>query len=139
MENKLLAGFARVDITPAESVPLAVSYGINSPYAANSILTRNGMKADSLDLPLYALSIGDVGFVFAAYEMFDTNGKYIRDNSPFETTVIATCANDQNSYIPSAYGFIYGCYEKDLCFFRPGTGERMAEVYVDMLKQLHEQ
>lgn len=117
-------------------VPLAVSYGINSPYAANSILTRSAMKQDALTLPLYAVSIGDVAFVFAPYEMFDTQGKYIRDNAPFDTTVIATCANDHNSYIPSSYGFVYGCYEKDLCFFRPGTGECLAEEYLDMLNRL---
>jgi len=82
--------------------------------------------------------IGDVGFVFASYEMFDTNGKYIREHSPFETTVIATYANDQNSYIPSSIGFGYGCYESDLCFFKPGTGEKLADQYVQMLQNLTE-
>lgn len=56
-------------------IPLAVSYGINSPYAATSIVSRYAMKADHLDLLMDAVTIGDVGFVFAAYEMFDTNGK----------------------------------------------------------------
>ncbi len=119
-------------------VPLAVSYGINSPYAANSIVRRSAMKEDSLDILMDVACIGDVGFVFASYEMFDTNGKYIREHSPFETTVIATYANDQNSYIPSSIGFGYGCYESDLCFFKPGTGEKLADQYVQMLQNLTE-
>ena len=117
-------------------VPLAVSYGINSPYAANSILARNAMKQNELCIELNVLGVGEVAFVFAPYEMFDTQGKYIRDHSGFETTIIATCANDANGYIPSEFGFEYGCYESDLCFFKAGTGEYLADLYVDMLSNV---
>lgn len=119
-----------------ESIKVADAYGFNSPYAAGSLIGRYTMKMDAIPMPLYAFSIGDVAFITAPYEMFDTNGKYIRDNSPFDTTIVATCANDQNGYIPSAYGYIYGGYEADTTYFKPGTGERYANIYVEMLKNL---
>lgn len=120
------------------SVELAESYGFNSPYAAGAMFGRYHFPSDTLPMPMYAISLGDVAFATAPYEMFDTNAKYIRDNSPFETTVVATCTNDQNSYIPSAYGFIHGCYEADCSLVRPGTGERYACKYVQMLRTLYE-
>ena len=119
-----------------ESIKVAEAYGFNSPYAAGALIGHHTMKADAIPMPLYVFSIGDVAFVTAPYEMFDTNGKYIRDNSPFDTTIISTCANDQNGYIPSAYGYIHGCYEADTTFFAPGTGEKYANIYVEMLKSL---
>lgn len=119
-----------------EAIKVAVAHGFNSPYAAGSLLGRYVTKADAIPMPLYAFSIGDVAFITAPYEMFDTNGKYIRDNSPFDTTIVSTCANDQNGYIPSAYGYIYGGYEADTTYFAPGTGEKYANIYVEMLKAL---
>ena len=119
-----------------ESIKVAEEHGFNSPYAAGALIGHHTMKADAIPMPLYAISFGDVAFIAAPYEMFDTNGQYIRDHSPFETTIISTCANDQNGYIPSAYGYLYGGYEADTTFFAPGTGEKYASIYVDMLKAL---
>lgn len=119
-------------------VALSNQYGINSPYAAGAMIGHYEAPFDSIDNPLYAFSIGDVAFVTAPYEMFDTNAKYIRDFSPFPMTIVASYANDANSYIPSAYGYIHGCYEADQSWYRPGTGEKFARIYVNMLKALYE-
>lgn len=118
------------------TVHLSESFGINSPFAANAMISRYNATEDTVTMPMYAISIGDVALITAPYEMFDTNAKYIRDNSPFETTMIVTCANSQNSYIPSAYGFIHGCYEADCTRVYPGTGERYANLYIDMLNEI---
>lgn len=118
-------------------IPACDAAGINSPYTANAIVRKHNMKQEKIDVPMYAISIGDLALVTAPYEMFDTNAKYIRDNSPYKMTFVVSCANDADSYIPSAYGYIHGGYEADNCWFAPGTGEVFANIYVEMLRKLH--
>lgn len=88
---------------------------------------------------LCAFSFGDVGFVNAAYEMFCSNGKYIKENSPFEMTFVTTYGLSCGSYIPDAATFAYDCisYEESSCVYPEGTGEVLAETFVDLLNQLH--
>ena len=119
-------------------IKMGEPYGIHSPYHANAIVWKADL-GEYLDVDMYAFSIGDLAFVTAPYEMFDTNDKQIRDGSPFPMTFVATLANSVSSYIPSAYGYQYGCYEADCGRFHPGTGEVLAEKYVDMLKAIYEE
>ena len=115
----------------------AQPYGINSPYHANHIIRRAAMTGD-VELTLGAGCAGDLGFAFLPYEVFDTNGKYIKEHSPFAMTFILECANGMNNYIPSARGFEHGCYEADSSNFQPGTGEKAADAALDLLNKLHE-
>jgi len=100
-----------------------------------------GTKADesgTLDLAIFAFSIGEVAFVTAPYEMFDTNGREIKDGSPFETTFVVTCANFAHSYIPSAIAYEYGGkYEIGISKFQQGTAELLVKEYLSMLNQLY--
>ena len=91
-----------------------------------------------VELTLGAGCAGDLGFAFLPYEVFDTNGKYIKEHSPFAMTFILECANGMNNYIPSARGFEHGCYEADSSNFQPGTGEKAADAALDLLNKLHE-
>jgi len=118
------------------SCELAQPYGINSPYAAGSFIGRAESPHKGHYTPFTAISFGDLAFVAVPYEMFDTNAHYIREKSPFPMTVIASCTNDANSYVPSAYGYIHGCYEADCALFKPGTGEVFAYTMVRMLRSL---
>ena len=68
---------------------------------------------------------------------FDTNCIFIKDNTPFEMTFVVTYCNGHECYIPSQLGFDNGCYEKDNGFFVAGTGEKLADTYVEALKELH--
>ena len=114
---------------------MALGYGIklNSPYHASAIVSRAGM-ADSKSFPIRAFSFGDVGLVAFPGEQFDTNGKFIKDNSPFEMTIIATKANGENGYFPSQFAFdVSGGYECDTTTYVPGTAERLADQYLEML------
>ena len=124
-----------------QSILYSESKGLHSQYQANYILLRQQMYDEGTrfrEVPVFAFRVGDVGFVAASYEMFDTNGKYIRDFSPFAATVVATCANAYNSYIPSAYGCLNDCYEADVSLVPPGTGERLAQKLVKMLESLND-
>jgi len=45
-------------------------------------------------------------------------------------------ANGSHNYISSAEGFDYNCYEANTCRYVKGTGEALAEEYVNLLNQL---
>lgn len=76
-----------------------------------------------------------VGFAAAPYEMFDTNGMFIKENSPFAHTVIATLSNYSHGYFPSDFTFETGSYEVDTTRFVRGTAERLADQYIAMLTE----
>ena len=67
--------------------------------------------------------------------MFDTNARYIKENSPFEKTIVMSCANGANSYLASEFTFSHGSYEVDSRQFAKGTAEMMVENHVQMLKE----
>lgn len=113
-----------------------LQYGINGPYHANAIVSK-ASKGSSESFALYAVSFGDVGFACAPYEMFDTNGTFIKDNSPFPVTFIAECANGANGYFPSAIAWDNNGYEVDTCKYMKGTAEKLADRYVAMLDSLY--
>jgi len=117
------------------SIQMGEPYGIHSPYHANAIVAR-AQSGENLSMDVYAISAGGISFVTAPYEMFDTNGMYIKDNTPFDMTFILCYANDHNSYIASAEAFDYGCYEADIRRYAKGAAEELAELYVSMLKDL---
>lgn len=108
---------------------------VHSNLAVGNMNMRNKM-GDSTDFEICALSIGDLGFVIAPYEMFDTQGMFIKENSPFKMTFIMGYANDMNFYMPSELSFENGCYEVDNSYYIKGTAEALADRYVAMLQQL---
>ena len=61
--------------------------------------------------------------------------QFIRNNSPFPVTFVVTCCNAVNAYLASKLAFDYGCYEKDNRNFVRGTAEKVADLYVAMLKE----
>ena len=117
---------------------MAKPYGIHSPYHAGAIIARRSMPATK-EMTVYAVSVGELGFACAPYEMFCDNGQFIKENSPFPGTFLVTCCNATNAYLASKLAFDYGCYEKDNRRFVRGTAELIADHFVSMLKQLKEE
>ena len=108
-----------------------------------NIVTANPKKSGAVvpTIPLYAFSIGEVAFVTAPYEMFDANGKEIKNGSPYETTFVITCANAAVKYIPSYEGFEYNgviSYGGNATQYERGTGELLVGKFLEMLNALHE-
>ena len=110
-------------------------YGIESPYHASAIATR-ASQGKTVSFPIYATRIGDFAFTNVPLECFDTNGDYVRQNSPTKYTFFIGYSNQHNGYLPSQYGYEYGCYESDIGTFKPGTGEVLASKLVDLLNEL---
>ena len=133
---ELRQAWDRGEITTDELKLKGGSYGLDlhSPYHAYAIYARSQLEK-STTYTLWAYSFGDVGFAAAPYEMFDTNGMIIKENSPFTYTVIATLSNYSHGYFPSDFTFDTGSYEVDTTRFVRGTAERMADAFVQMLDE----
>lgn len=87
------------------------------------------------DIPLMAMRLGDVGFISAPYEMFDDSGMFVKENSPFDMTVVIAYTGT-HAYIPTAECIEHGCYEWECGYYEKGTAEALADEFVALLKQL---
>ena len=93
----------------------------------------------SLPLELSVLAFGNVALVGLPTEFFTALGRNIKERSPFEHTVIVTLAGHDVGYIGERQNYDEGGYEMTSSIVAPGTGERIADTAVDMLKQAHGQ
>jgi neutral ceramidase len=88
---------------------------------------------------IQAMVIGDVAIVGVPAEFFTKLGLDIKNRSPFRHTYIAELANDWIGYIPDQDAFKLGGYQVWTGFHsyaEPGTGERMVDAVVEMLREL---
>lgn len=116
---------------------MGMPYGITSCYHAISIV-GNSRLAETIPVHVFVYSFGAVAFAFAPIEMFDTNGMYIKEKSPFDMTFICGYANYCQGYMPSAIAGANSGYEVVTAIFAPGNAEPLAEKIVEMLKELHD-
>jgi len=106
--------------------------------------TRHKKDGSCLSMELNAISLGDIGFVTAPYEMFDTHGKQIREASPYGTTFVLTYANGRFGYIATEETWNYTtadgriAWELVLGYVTKGTGEQLVQKFVAMLKGLQD-
>jgi neutral ceramidase len=88
---------------------------------------------------LQVMRVGDVAIVGVPAEYFTQLGLDIKNRSPFRHTIIAELANDWIGYLPNLEGHKLGGYQVWTgyhSYAEPGTGERMADETVAMLKEL---
>ncbi|HAB19624.1 MAG TPA: hypothetical protein DCE44_24725 [Verrucomicrobiales bacterium] len=86
-----------------------------------------------------ALRIGDLALVGVPAEYFTQLGIDIKNRSPFRYTYVAELANDWIGYLPNFEGHKLGGYQVWTGFHsyaEPGTGERIADVAVELLREL---
>lgn len=107
---------------------------IESPYHANAVVGRASNTIYSFEIN--AITIGDVSFVTAPFEMFDTNGEYIKDNKTNNMTFVLAYTNGKIGYVPSAYGHAYTCYESDTTKTSQGDGEKIAGALVSLANDI---
>ena len=113
----------------------AKSAGFISVYDARSIVTRSKLPKTQ-QIKLGALSIGDVSFIFASFEMFSETGRYIRENSPYDMTFICTLSLGSHDYIPSDIGFELNCYEAYTAHFEQDTAKNIADQFIATLTKM---
>lgn len=117
------------------ATPIAKELGFASIYEARAIYGRSKLP-ETQDVELAAMTLGEISFVFASFEMFSDTGRYIREHSPFVTTFIATQSMNTHSYIPSDIAFKIGCYEAYASQFQQGTAKLIADTYINTLKEM---
>ena len=127
--------FYREGHTTAETKPFAEALGLASYYHASNILMRQSTP-DTYSFTISAVVMGQLGWVLAPGEYYDSTMKYIRDNSPCPFTFTVGWNSGSYSYYPSLEGWEYGSYETDTARSAPGTAEGIADCLLDMLKSL---
>jgi hypothetical protein len=96
------------------------------------VLTR-AQLGPTIDMETNVIRIGGIGFITGTYEMYAESGKYVRDNDPYEASFIIM---GNNSYVASEAAFDIGTYEAVTGLYARGTAEKMAEHYVQLLKDI---
>jgi len=119
----------------AEAKAAAKSHGFSSVYEVTAILNRMHFS-DTRSIELKTLAIGDVSIIFAPYEMFGASAMAIKENSPYPMTFIVSCSQNHVGYLPSLLGWQLRCYEAQITRFEKGTAEKLAEEYVDILREM---
>lgn len=115
---------------------MGLPHGITSAYHALAIIGNAKREEPTIPVYIYVFSLGDTAFAFAPIEMFDTNGMYIKENSPFDMTFICGYANYCQGYMPSKLAGEHSGYEVLTSIFAPGNAEPLAEKYVQLLQEL---
>ena len=130
-------GFANQKMTYATNKKdLDKTEGFNGRFEQKWIGIRSKLPA-TRDMVLRAVTVGNLGFVFAPYEMFGEQGRYIKDHSPCDVTLVATCGEGDNSYLAASKGgFEYNSYEAQVCYYAEGVAEQAAKDFVDILTVL---
>jgi hypothetical protein len=96
-------------------------------------------RGQSRETWLQVLRIGDVAIVGVPAELFTQLGLDIKNRSPFRYTYVAELANDWIGYIPNLEGHKLGgyqCWTGFHSYAEPGTGERLVDEAVNMLKEV---
>ena len=117
----------------SKAMALGTSGEIHSVYHATAILSK-AKEGPTKEMPVIAISFGDVAICGGQYEMFDTNGMEIKEGSPFAMTFVAHMANGTQGYVPSALSYKNGCYSADITRYAPGSGEELRDTFLQMLK-----
>ena len=115
---------------------LLAKYGLTSREAEG--INRRSHKGKTVDVPFTAISFGDIGFASAPYEMFDTNGKEVRDGSPFKMTFVLSYTNGGFGYVPSALAFPNKGYEVYITWFAEGSAEEFSAEMVRLLRMCND-
>ena len=130
--GELWAMFQSVGYAAANT--MARNEGFKSIYECRSLVMSANFPATK-NVNINVVSVGGVSFAIFSGEMFSSTGRYIRENSPYGMTFVATCANGYNGYFPDERGYGYGCYEAYSSYVAKGTAEQIGEKYIEMLKE----
>ncbi len=99
------------------------------------VFERNG-KPHEVEVQAIALG-NEVAWVALPGEVFTELGLAIKQDSPFPCTIVAELANALVGYIPSRRAYPQGNYEVVSARCAEGSGERLVDAAVTMLKALH--
>lgn len=105
---------------------------------AFKVLDVEARKGEPNEVEVQVITLGDkYAWVSLPGEIFVELGLAIKQDSPFEHTIIAELANGIIGYIPSRRAYAQGNYEVVSARCAEGSGEMLVDAAVKMLKELH--
>lgn len=133
--NEIVA-LAQAQSKSSDDVKAKISeYGFYNYYEASGLAGRAKAPATG-SFPIGAISIGNVGLVFFAGEMFGAQGAQLKSESPMDMTFVITCSEDDQGYFPTEIAKTESFYEYDQTKYAMGTGEAVAKRFVEILTSL---
>lgn len=113
--------------------------GIATIYECMFILNRYGMGQYERR-NIAAVSIGNIVFGVADYEMLSATGRAVKDagNEKFDLTFMCPYSNGMSSYIAADYCFDNGGYEVYSTMYVRGTAEKIADGIIELIGELAE-
>ena len=112
-------------------------YGFSLYYEAAGLVSRAG-SPETGNFDINAMTIGNIGFVFAPYEMFSSHGKQIKTTSAMDMAFIITNSEGDQGYIPDENACEHSYYEYDIAKYSRETGTELANRYVEILNALQQ-
>lgn len=105
-------------------------------FAEPGMIIRRSTFAETEQMPLATVALGDLAFGFFPFEMFNTNGKQLRAASAFPMTFPCGYSLTYLGYMPSCTAVPHGGYEVFMCRYVPGTGEQVVLKLAAMLQEM---
>jgi neutral ceramidase len=105
---------------------------------ANRLLDLAPREGKPIPAEVQVITLGqDVAWVGLPGEVFVELGLALKKRSPFRHTIIATLTNGNWGYIPDRRSYAEGNYEAESSRVEPGSGEKLIDSAVELLKELH--
>ena len=117
---------------------LAQQLGFSSRTHASVVPSRAALP-QTLEVEASLVTIGDLAVATSENEIFCEIGQRFRAGSPYPINFLLSSTNGQRGYLPDRRTFEYGSYETDITYFEEGTGEELADYYIENLKQMKEE
>ena len=104
-------------------------------FKVRDVAARQGRP---LEVEVQVIALGDeLAWVSLPGEIFIELGLAIKQDSPFRHTIVAELANGAIGYIPSRRAYAQGNYEVISARCAEGSGERLVDAALRLLKELH--
>ncbi len=104
-------------------------------FKTRDVAARQGRP---LEVEVQVIALGDeLAWVALPGEIFVELGLAIKQDSPFHRTIIAELADGAIGYIPARRAYAQGNYEVISARCAEGSGERLVDAAVRLLKDLH--
>jgi hypothetical protein len=108
--------------------------------AAFKVLDVAGRKGRPQEVEVQVIALGkEIAWVSLPGEIFAELGLAIKQDSPFPRTIIAELANGAIGYIPARRAYAQGNYEVVSARCAEGSGERLVDAAIRLLKELYEE
>lgn len=121
---------------------VATTFGKNKPtfleqVQAYKVLDVARREGKPLEAEVQIITLGDdLAFVALPGEIFVELGLAVKQQSPYPNTIIAELANGSVGYVPTFKAYAQGNYEVVSARCAAGSGEKLAETAVRLLKEL---